>query len=76
MRRSPRSDGITLATLGFGIAVPLLYYGAQLVAAPFSALTVFVPIGAPTKSQGRIAVRSGIGGHDEVGLLPWSDESA
>jgi hypothetical membrane protein len=42
MRRSPRSDGITLATLGFGIAVPLLYYGAQLVAAPsfpdFSAL--------------------------------------
>ncbi len=35
MRRSPRSDGITLATLGFGIAVPLLYYGAQLVAAPF-----------------------------------------
>jgi hypothetical membrane protein len=35
MRLCPRSDGITLATLGFGIAVPLLYYGAQLVAAPF-----------------------------------------
>ena len=35
MRRSPRSDGTTVATLGFGIAVPLLYYGVQLVAAPF-----------------------------------------
>jgi hypothetical membrane protein len=35
MRRSSRSDGITLATLGCGIAVPLLYYGVQLVAAPF-----------------------------------------
>jgi hypothetical membrane protein len=35
MRRSPRSDDITQASLGFGIAVPLLYYGVQLVAAPF-----------------------------------------
>jgi hypothetical membrane protein len=35
MRRSPRSDDITLASLRFGIAVPLLYYGIQLVAAPF-----------------------------------------
>jgi hypothetical membrane protein len=35
MRQSSRSDAITLATLGFAIAVPLLYYGAQLVAAPF-----------------------------------------
>jgi hypothetical membrane protein len=35
MRRSPRSDAFTVATLRFGIAVPLLYYGVQLVAAPF-----------------------------------------
>src|SRR5215469_6143537 len=35
MRRSPRSDDMTLAALRFGIAVPLLYYGIQLVAAPF-----------------------------------------
>jgi hypothetical membrane protein len=35
MQRSPRSDDITLASLGFAIAVPLLYYGVQLVAAPF-----------------------------------------
>ena len=35
MRRSPRSDDITQASLGFGIAMPLLYYGVQLVAAPF-----------------------------------------
>jgi hypothetical membrane protein len=35
MRRSSRSDGITLVMLGCGIAVPLLYYGVQLVAAPF-----------------------------------------
>jgi hypothetical membrane protein len=35
MRRSSRSDGITLSMLGCGIAVPLLYYGVQLVAAPF-----------------------------------------
>ena len=69
MRRSPRSDGITLATLGFGIAVPLLYYGAQLVAAPFFALTVFVPIGVGAYEVARRigAVRSGIGGPHEVG---------
>ena len=30
-----RSDGITLGLLGFGVAVPLLYYGVQVVAAPF-----------------------------------------
>jgi hypothetical membrane protein len=35
MRRSPQSDEITVALLRFGIAVPLLYYGVQLVAAPF-----------------------------------------
>jgi hypothetical membrane protein len=35
MRHSLRSDDITLASLKFGIAVPLLYYGIQLVAAPF-----------------------------------------
>ena len=35
MRRSPRSDDATLASLGFAIAVPLLYYGVQVVAAPF-----------------------------------------
>ncbi len=35
MPRSPRSDDITLALLRFAIAVPLLYYGIQLVAAPF-----------------------------------------
>jgi hypothetical membrane protein len=35
MRSLPRSDGITLVSLGFGMAVPLLYDGAQLVAAPF-----------------------------------------
>ncbi len=35
MPSSARSDDITLAALRFGIAVPLLYYGIQLVAAPF-----------------------------------------
>ena len=35
MRRSPRSDDLTLALLGFAIAVPVLYYGIQVVAAPF-----------------------------------------
>ena len=35
MRLSPRSDDITLALLRFGIAAPLLYYGIQIVAAPF-----------------------------------------
>ena len=35
MRRPPRSDDFTLASLGFAIAVPFLYYGVQLVAAPF-----------------------------------------
>ena len=35
MRRPPRSDDFTLASLGFAIAVPLLYYGVQVVAAPF-----------------------------------------
>ena len=35
MRRSPRSDDFTLASLRFAIAVPFLYYGVQLVAAPF-----------------------------------------
>ena len=35
MRRPPRSDDFNLASLGFAIAVPLLYYGVQLVAAPF-----------------------------------------
>jgi hypothetical membrane protein len=35
MRWSARSDDITRFTLGFGIAVPLLYYGVQLVSAPF-----------------------------------------
>jgi hypothetical membrane protein len=35
MRHLRRSDGITLSLLGFGVAVPLLYYGVQVVAAPF-----------------------------------------
>lgn len=35
MRRPPRGDDFTLASLGFAIAVPFLYYGVQLVAAPF-----------------------------------------
>ncbi len=35
MRRPPRSDDFTLASLGFAIAIPLLYYGVQVVAAPF-----------------------------------------
>jgi hypothetical membrane protein len=35
MRLLRRGDGITLGLLGFGVAVPLLYYGVQLVAAPF-----------------------------------------
>jgi hypothetical membrane protein len=43
MRLLRRNDDITLASLGFGIAVPFLYYGSQLVAAPsfpgFSFLT-------------------------------------
>ena len=30
-----RSDRITLSLLAFGVAVPLLYYGVQVVAAPF-----------------------------------------
>jgi hypothetical membrane protein len=34
MRPLRRRDDITLASLGFGIAVPFLYYGAQLLAAP------------------------------------------
>jgi hypothetical membrane protein len=35
MRHLRRSDCITLGLLGFGVAVPLLYYGVQVVAAPF-----------------------------------------
>jgi Protein of unknown function (DUF998) len=35
MRHLRRSDGITLGLLGFGVAVPLLYYGVQVAAAPF-----------------------------------------
>jgi hypothetical membrane protein len=35
MRHLRRSDRITLGLLGFGIAVPFLYYGVQVVAAPF-----------------------------------------
>jgi hypothetical membrane protein len=30
-----RRDGITLGLLGLGVAAPLLYYGVQVVAAPF-----------------------------------------
>jgi hypothetical membrane protein len=30
-----RSDGMTLGLLAFGVAVPLLYYGVQVIAAPF-----------------------------------------
>ena len=35
MPRFSRSDDVTLASLGFAIAVPVLYYGVQIVAAPF-----------------------------------------
>ena len=35
MRPDERKDNATLASLKCGVAVPLLYYGAQLVAAPF-----------------------------------------
>jgi hypothetical membrane protein len=35
MRPLLRKDKFTLALLGFGIAVPVLYYGIQLIAAPF-----------------------------------------
>ena len=35
MQAPGRRDGITLSLLGFGVAVPFLYYGVQLVAAPF-----------------------------------------
>ena len=34
-RHLRRCDGITLGLLGLGVAVPFLYYGVQLVAAPF-----------------------------------------
>jgi hypothetical membrane protein len=37
MRPIRRGDGITLALLGAGIAVPLFYYGVQVAAAPFFA---------------------------------------
>src|SRR5262249_42897217 len=37
MRPIRRGDGVTVALLRSGIAVPLLYYGVQLVAAPFFA---------------------------------------
>jgi hypothetical membrane protein len=37
MRPIRRGDGITLVLLGSGIAVPFLYYGVQVVAAPFFA---------------------------------------
>jgi hypothetical membrane protein len=35
MRQLRQSDGVSVGLLGFGIAVPLLYYGVQVVAAPF-----------------------------------------
>jgi hypothetical membrane protein len=35
MRLLRRSDHLTLASLGCGVTVPLIYYGSQLVAAPF-----------------------------------------
>jgi hypothetical protein len=34
-RHLRRCDGITLGLLGLGVAAPLLYYGVQVVAAPF-----------------------------------------
>ena len=37
MRPIRRGDGTTLALLGSGIAVPLVYYGVQVIAAPFFA---------------------------------------
>jgi hypothetical membrane protein len=35
MHEIEQKDRITLGLLGFGVAIPFLYYGVQLVAAPF-----------------------------------------
>jgi hypothetical membrane protein len=45
VRRSS-SDHITLAALGFGIAVPFLYYGTQVVAAPYFPGYSFITLAA------------------------------
>jgi hypothetical membrane protein len=46
MRRILRTTNLTVTALRFGIAVPFLYFGIQLIAAPFFANYDFVQMAA------------------------------